>query len=70
MPSQDFNLSERELLTLTLLAQGQGNAGIAEFLCISLNNAKTHAKHIFEKLDVHSRSEATAVYWREIHPNG
>ncbi|MEO6043968.1 MAG: helix-turn-helix transcriptional regulator [Tepidiformaceae bacterium] len=70
MALEPNSLSERELQVLTLLADGQGNAEIAQFLWVSLNTVKTHVKHIFEKLDVHSRSEAAAVYWREIHPNG
>ena len=51
-------LSERELEVLRLIASGLSNKKIMDELCISLSTVKTHAKHIYSKLDVHSRTEA------------
>jgi RNA polymerase sigma factor (sigma-70 family) len=54
------SLTEREREVLDLLAQGLTNKEIAEKLVITTNTVKRHLKAIFEKLDVHTRSAATA----------
>jgi len=53
-------LTEREREVLDLLAQGLTNKEIAERLVITTNTVKRHLKAIFEKLNVHTRSAATA----------
>jgi RNA polymerase sigma factor (sigma-70 family) len=53
-------LTEREREVLNLLAQGLTNKEIAEELVITTNTVKRHLKAIFEKLNVHTRSAATA----------
>jgi DNA-binding NarL/FixJ family response regulator len=53
-------LTEREREVLDLLARGLTNKEIAEKLVITTNTVKRHLKAIFEKLDVHTRSAATA----------
>jgi RNA polymerase sigma factor (sigma-70 family) len=53
-------LTDREREVLNLLAQGLTNKEIAEKLVITTNTVKRHLKAIFEKLDVHTRSAATA----------
>src|SRR5215213_9784271 len=53
-------LTEREREVLLLLAQGLTNKEIAERLVITTNTVKRHLKAIFEKLNVHTRSAATA----------
>ncbi len=53
-------LTEREREVLELLAQGLANKEIADKLVISTNTIKRHLKAIFEKLNVHTRSAATA----------
>lgn len=53
-------LTEREREVLDLLAQGLTNKEIAEKLVITPNTVKRHLKAIFEKLNVHTRSGATA----------
>ncbi len=53
-------LTEREREVLDLLAQGLTNKEIAKKLVITTNTVKRHLKAIFEKLDVHTRSAATA----------
>ncbi|MCU0485880.1 MAG: LuxR C-terminal-related transcriptional regulator [Anaerolineales bacterium] len=52
------NFSERELEVLHLLATGLESAEIAEKLVISANTARTHIKHLYRKLNAHSRYEA------------
>ena len=53
-------LTERELDTLKLVAQGLGNKEIASRLHISENTVKTHVRHILEKLHLNNRAEAAA----------
>ncbi len=53
-------LTDREREVLDLLAQGLTNKEIAERLFITTNTVKRHLKAIFEKLDVHTRTAATA----------
>ena len=52
-------LTEQERVVLTLLALGQRNASIADELFISVRTVETHVYHIFHKLGVSSRIEAT-----------
>jgi LuxR family maltose regulon positive regulatory protein len=53
-------LSQRELEVLQLIAEGLTNQEIASRLSLSLNTVKTHARNIYGKLGVHSRSQAIA----------
>lgn len=57
-PKTDELLSEREREMLKLLATGMGNKEIAKKLCLSLRTVKAHMSHIFNKMNVASRSEA------------
>ena len=51
-------LSNREREVLDLVAQGFSNKEIASRLGVSLDAVLWHLKHIYQKLHVHSRSEA------------
>ena len=51
-------LSARERQVLTLMAEGLGNAEIAERLQISDKTVRNHASNIFDKLGVWSRAQA------------
>jgi LuxR family maltose regulon positive regulatory protein len=51
-------LSERELDVLRLLNSDLSGPEIARRLIVSVNTVKTHRRHIYEKLGVHSRFEA------------
>jgi DNA-binding NarL/FixJ family response regulator len=53
-------LTQRELEVLRLLARGKTNRGIAQELVVSEKTVASHVSHIFTKLDVTSRSAATA----------
>lgn len=52
------NLSNRERTVLDLVAQGFANKEIAAKLGVSLDAVLWHLKHIYQKLHVHSRTQA------------
>jgi len=58
------DLTEREREILTLIAQGQSNAAIAERLVISAKTVSNHISNIFNKLQVADRAQA-AIRARE-----
>jgi DNA-binding CsgD family transcriptional regulator/tetratricopeptide (TPR) repeat protein len=51
-------LTERELAVLRLIADGRSNREISDRLIISLGTAKWYVSQIFDKLGVHSRTQA------------
>ncbi len=53
-------LTSREEEILRLLVEGLTNAEIAARLCVSVNTVASHLKHLFSKLEVTSRAQATA----------
>lgn len=53
-----FELSEREKEVLVCLVKGMSYKMIADTLCISIDTVSSHLKKIYEKLHVHSKSEA------------
>lgn len=72
MPPSEENklneLSKRENEVLELLAQGYLCKEISDKLGISHNTVDTYRRRIYEKLHVHSRAQATAVYV-QLKPN-
>jgi LuxR family maltose regulon positive regulatory protein len=59
-------LSQRELEVLQLICQGFSNQEICQRLYLALDTVKGHNRRIFEKLQVHRRTEAIAKA-RELH---
>ena len=60
-PQLQFNLSERETEILHGLVNGLTYKMLAEELYISIDTVRSHIKKLYEKLHVHSRSEAVAI---------
>ncbi|HCG98299.1 MAG TPA: DNA-binding response regulator [Actinobacteria bacterium] len=54
-------LTEREVEVLRLAAQGKSNREIAEELVLSVRTVEAHLGHIFNKLNVSSRTEAVIL---------
>ena len=55
--AERYLLSKRETEVLFLLAKGYNSIYIQEKLFISEGTAKTHIRHIYRKLDVHSQQD-------------
>ena len=60
-----YRLTPQELQLLKLLVDGHHKKTAAAALDISVNTVSFHLKHIYEKLQVHSKSEAVAKALRE-----
>lgn len=58
-------LSEREIEVLKLATGGMSNQEIADNLCLSLRTVQAHLGHIFNKLQVSSRTEAVVHALKE-----
>jgi len=56
------NLSDREREVLELVMHGLGNKAIAERLGVTVAAVKWHLQHIYDKLHVHSRTEAALKF--------
>ena len=53
----EYGLTPREAEILALIALGRSAKYIAEELTISYNTTRTHVKHVYEKLNIHSKQE-------------
>jgi DNA-binding NarL/FixJ family response regulator len=62
------SLSKRENEVLALLAQGYLYKEIADSLGISLETVNTYIRRIYEKLHVHSRAQAVALFTGALPP--
>ncbi len=58
-------LTEREMDTLQLIAQGLSNAEIAEQLVISENTVKGYVSNVLGKLHLADRTQAAVYAWRK-----
>jgi two-component system, NarL family, response regulator LiaR len=63
-PPADNPLSERELEILRLVADGVGNAEIAQKLYLGLGTVKGHVRDILEKLSAADRTQAAVTALR------
>lgn len=59
-------LSAREVEVLRVLADGRRYKEIADDFGISLHTVRTHIHHIYQKLHVQKRSEATEFFRRQV----
>lgn len=60
--AETHGLSGREREILGYLARGRSQPYIREELVLSKNTVATHVKHIYQKLDVHSRQELLDLF--------
>ena len=62
---EDYDLTPHETRLLKLLTEGYNYQTAAERLGVSYNTVKFHVRHIFDKLQVHSKSEAVVKAMRD-----
>jgi DNA-binding NarL/FixJ family response regulator len=60
------NLTDREQEILTLLSKGYQYKEIADAAGVKLETVRSHIKHIYDKLHVRSRTEATLKFLGEV----
>ena len=60
--AQEVKLSKRETEILELLTKGLANKEIADRLGISVETVRVHLRRVYEKLHVHSRTEAAMKF--------
>ncbi|MBX2898077.1 MAG: response regulator transcription factor [Cyclobacteriaceae bacterium] len=63
--NKSYQLTTREKEILAALAQGNSYKMIGALLTISTETVRTHIKNIYEKLQVHSQTEAVAKAIKE-----
>ncbi|RYD39171.1 MAG: response regulator transcription factor, partial [Verrucomicrobiaceae bacterium] len=61
-PEDEVHLSKRETEILELLTQGLTNKEIADRLSLSVETVRVHLRRTYDKLHVHSRTEAVVKY--------
>lgn len=61
----ETHLTPRELQLLALLAEGQGYLEAADKLIVSVHTVRNYIRSIYEKLHVHSKSEAVSKALRQ-----
>lgn len=61
----EYDLTPHEKRLLKLLVDGYNYTTAAAELNVSFNTIKFHVRHIYEKLQVHSKSEAVSKALRQ-----
>lgn len=64
-PQAGYDLTPHERRLLGMLVEGHTVSSAAAELGVSANTVKFHVKHVYEKLQVHSKSQAVAKALRE-----
>jgi DNA-binding CsgD family transcriptional regulator len=62
-PAQPLSPQERRLLAL--LSEGHGYASAAGQMEVSINTVRNYIRSVYEKLHVHSKSEAVSAALRQ-----
>lgn len=65
IPNREAELSTREREVLNGLAEGYVYKQIADQLGVSIHTLRNYIRRIYEKLHVHTRSQAVAKYYRQ-----
>jgi len=59
-PVEEFHLTSQETKLLGLLAEGHGYQAAADRMIVSVNTVRNYVRSVYEKLHVHSSSEAVS----------
>ncbi len=60
-----LRLTPRERVVLARAAAGETNTAIAQALFVSPGTVRKHLEHIYDKLEVRTRTQAAAIYTQE-----
>jgi DNA-binding NarL/FixJ family response regulator len=60
-----LRLTPRERVVLARAAAGETNTVIAQALFVGPGTVRKHLEHIYDKLEVRTRTEAAAIYTKE-----
>jgi DNA-binding CsgD family transcriptional regulator len=70
-PDQGWaSLTDGELRVVAGVAEGMSNRSIAEELHLSRHTVDAHLKHVYLKLDIHSRVQLTVLALQHGFPTG
>ncbi len=61
--AEDYGLSAREGEVLVLLVKGDTRQNMCKTLQLSEGTVKTHLTHIYDKLNIHSRTELLEIVY-------
>ena len=59
--ADEFGLTPREIDLVAAMASGSSLAVVAEHLGVSEETARTHRRHVYQKLEIHSAAELNAL---------
>lgn len=63
----DFDITERELEIIKLLADGMNNKEISQSLYLSEGTIRNYISNLLDKLDLRDRSQIVVFYYKNLH---
>ncbi|NLL91172.1 MAG: response regulator transcription factor [Ruminococcaceae bacterium] len=64
---EDFDITERELDIIKLLAEGMNNKEISQSLYLSEGTVRNYISNLLDKLDLRDRSQIVVFYYKNLH---
>jgi DNA-binding NarL/FixJ family response regulator len=64
---EDFDITERELDVIKLLAEGMNNKEISQSLYLSEGTVRNYISNLLDKLDLRDRSQIVVFYYKNLH---
>ena len=64
---EDFDITDRELDIIKLLAEGMNNKEISQTLYLSEGTVRNYISYLLDKLDLRDRSQIVVFYYKNLH---
>ncbi|MGI6766351.1 MAG: response regulator [Lentihominibacter sp.] len=64
---EDFDITERELDIIKLLAEGMSNKEISQSLFLSEGTVRNYISNLLDKLNLRDRSQIVVFYYKNLH---
>jgi DNA-binding NarL/FixJ family response regulator len=64
---EDFDITERELDIIKLLAEGMNNKEISQSLYLSEGTVRNYISYLLDKLNLRDRSQIVVFYYKNLH---